>query len=260
MHVNKMVTDDPLTSIMGSRAFPSVARSTLYVIEAPGSWDGDRGKRFIGVAKSNYGEANTKMRVFRIQGEFVGRDRNGNDVLASRVVWLGRILGSGIRDLLSVINSRGDREEIMSNFREQLEAVDHLPSPPRTAASAPVIPPTNQPVHPAPEAEVFEMFESDAATAAEPASPIVPASAEAPLSVGAVEAVFGPVVEITDLEYIKRHWRRLPGTKLRRAFAAGDLENCLFGSRLTPEVSGRKILAAPPDQVNVVRNAIELML
>jgi hypothetical protein len=259
IHVSKMQTDDPLTSIMGSRAFGAVARSVLYVIQAPGSWgEHDRGKRFIGVGKSNYAEANTKVRVFRIQGEMAGTDARGKVVQASKVFWLGRIPGVGVRDILSNINARGDKEEIMASFREDLEQMDH-PVAHRstgtrrdgTPVAPPLIPPTGLLPTAAPEPEDLGLPLGESGTAGQLA--VTDAGLAA-----MVEKAFPGATEITDLSYIKAHWRKLPTAELRQEFATADLSDCLTGATsLSVVVSAPKIMAAPAEKVALVRLAME---
>jgi hypothetical protein len=248
IHIAKMQTDDPLTSIMGSRAFPAVARSVLYVLEAPGSWEGERGKRFIGVGKSNYGESNTRMRCYRIQGEYVGSDSNGHPVNASRVVWLGRVMGVGVRDMLQCINAKGPKEDVMSSFREDLERVDHPQPRAARANSAPAIPATLLVPTAAPDPVVEEVGTPELDMISEGG----PTRAEA-------VAVFGAPVDqpVSDLDYIKAHWKRLSQVQLFEAFNAAQLNSCLVTVGGKMIVSGAKILAAPADQVNVVRNMFE---
>jgi hypothetical protein len=266
IHVSKMQTDDPLTSIMGSRAFGAVARSVLYVIQAPGSWgEHDRGKRFIGVGKSNYAEANTRVRVFMIQGEMAGTDARGKVVQASKVFWLGRIPGVGVRDILSNINARGDKEEIMASFREDLGQMDH-PVAHRstgtrrdgTPVAPPLIPPTGLLPTAAPEPE------GGAEGSFDPGLPLGESGTAGQITAtedglaAMVEKAFPGATEITDLSYIKANWRKLPTAELRQEFAAADLSDCLTGATsLSVVVSAQKILAAPAEKVALVRLAME---
>ena len=53
IHVNKSSTTDPLTSLMGSRAFAAVARAVLFVMTDPD----DENARLLGQAKNNLGRS-----------------------------------------------------------------------------------------------------------------------------------------------------------------------------------------------------------
>lgn len=84
IHVNKSATTDPLTAIMGSRAFASVARSVLMVVKDPE----DEARCLLGHEKSNLGPLQPTL-VYRIVEALVTKTDEG-DVYTGKVDWLGR--------------------------------------------------------------------------------------------------------------------------------------------------------------------------
>jgi hypothetical protein len=80
-----------------------------------------------------------------------------------------------------------------------------------------------------------------------------------PVSPPLVEAVFGATTDktVSDLDYVKAHWRGLSQVKLFEAFNAANLSACVVTVDGKMIVSRVKIVAAPLDQVNVVRHMIE---
>ena len=80
IHANKTSTTDPGTTIMGSRAFPAVARSVLYAITDPQTEREDR--YLLGHIKCNQGPKQPTLRYHLIT---VTLDQW--DITTSRVVW-----------------------------------------------------------------------------------------------------------------------------------------------------------------------------
>lgn len=100
IHVNKSVSGDPLNTIMGSRAFPAVARSVLYAVQ-----DGeDEALRHVAHAKSNLGPLCGTL-PYRTRGIVVGEDEG--PIVAPAIVW-GEEHEQGARDLLAATS--GDAE------------------------------------------------------------------------------------------------------------------------------------------------------
>lgn len=93
IHVNKTATFDPLTSLMGSRAFTAVARSVLFTMYDP---DTD-GVRLLCHAKCNLGPLVSTLR-YGIEEVTVGETSEGT-VKASHIKWGGEDDRNG-RDLL----------------------------------------------------------------------------------------------------------------------------------------------------------------
>lgn len=84
IHVNKGRTSDPLTSLMGSRAFAAVARAVLYVIADAD----DPGLRLLGLAKNNLGRLDLPTLRFRIEGAHVA-DTDEGEVWTGQLAWAG---------------------------------------------------------------------------------------------------------------------------------------------------------------------------
>jgi hypothetical protein len=67
IHVNKSAGADPLTLIMGSRAFVAVARSVLFAMTDPD----DNERRLLGQPKDNLGRCDLPTLTFGIQSVHV---------------------------------------------------------------------------------------------------------------------------------------------------------------------------------------------
>lgn len=91
IHVNKTGTTDPLTAVMGSRAFAAVARAVLFVVR-----DGD--VRLLCFPKSNLGPEQRSI-SFRIENREVGKDPDGQPINTGAVV-LGGEVDRTARDVL----------------------------------------------------------------------------------------------------------------------------------------------------------------
>lgn len=86
IHVNKSGSKDPLTSLMGSRAFVAVARAVLYVMIDPE----DEGLRLLLQAKNNLGISNIPALRFSIDNTPAGEDSNTREQLYSgKLNWRG---------------------------------------------------------------------------------------------------------------------------------------------------------------------------
>jgi hypothetical protein len=101
IHVNKSVSSDPLTLLMGSRAFAAVARAVLFVLVDPD----DESVRLLGQPKNNLGRMDLPTLQFRIVGEKVADTAEGP-------VWTGKLewLGESDRSIREAVEaSTGDR-------------------------------------------------------------------------------------------------------------------------------------------------------
>jgi hypothetical protein len=114
IHVNKTATTDPLTSIMGSRAFAAVARTVLFVMADPD----DESRRLLGTPKNNLGRADLPTLAFRIVGVKVAETDEGE-------VWTGKLdwLGESERSIRDAIESTA---EVATNRTATSEAADWL--------------------------------------------------------------------------------------------------------------------------------------
>lgn len=82
IHVNKSTSDDPLTLLMGSRAFAAVARSVLFVMVDPHHPQ----TRLLGQAKNNLGHMDLPTLSFSIHPAKVAEEP---DIWTGAVTWLG---------------------------------------------------------------------------------------------------------------------------------------------------------------------------
>ena len=85
IHVNKGTSADPLTLLMGSRAFAAVARSVLFAMVDPD----DETKRLLGQPKNNLGRTDLPTLTFQINGVCVTETDEGQ-VWTGKLDWLGQ--------------------------------------------------------------------------------------------------------------------------------------------------------------------------
>jgi hypothetical protein len=91
IHLNKSLSTDPLTMLMGSRAFAAVARAVLFAMVDPE----DETKRILGQPKNNLGRTDLPTLDFQIVSAHVADTEEG-PVYTGRVDWQGessRLLG-----------------------------------------------------------------------------------------------------------------------------------------------------------------------
>lgn len=93
IHVNKTATTDPLTALMGSRAFAAVARSVLFAMDDPD----EEGAHLFGHEKCNLGPKQPTL-SYRIAEAVVAEDAEGT-VVASKIEWCGET-DKTVRDAL----------------------------------------------------------------------------------------------------------------------------------------------------------------
>jgi hypothetical protein len=120
IHVNKGVGGDPLTRIMGSRAFAAVARAVLYVMTDPDN----EAIRLVGQPKNNLGRTDLPTLTFRIDSHVVA-DTDEGVVFTGRINWLGETDRS-ITDVLAETDEGPDASSATSEAGDWL--VDHLAS------------------------------------------------------------------------------------------------------------------------------------
>ncbi len=121
IHVSKAMTADPLTMLMGSRAFAAVARSVLFVAADPD----DEGVRVVGTPKNNLGRTDLPTLAFRIEGTKVADTEEG-PVHTGRLVWAGestRTLGDVLEDASVGSESRTATQEAAEWLTDWLTAV-----------------------------------------------------------------------------------------------------------------------------------------
>jgi hypothetical protein len=85
IHVNKSTSNDPLTLLMGSRAFAAVARSVLFAMVDPEM----ETRRLLGQPKNNLGQIDTlPTLMFQIESAVVAETDEGV-ISTGHLVWLG---------------------------------------------------------------------------------------------------------------------------------------------------------------------------
>jgi len=127
IHVNKSTTTDPLTSLMGSRAFAAVARAVLFVMTDPD----DESVRLLGQAKNNLGRSDLPTLSFRIDGVKVSDTGNGE-------VWCGKLewVGESHRTIREALNAASESADARSALQEAADWLgDYLTEQGGTAES-----------------------------------------------------------------------------------------------------------------------------
>ena len=109
IHVNKSASTDPLTLLMGSRAFAAVARAVLFVMKDPDNEE----VRLLGQPKNNLGRADLPTLTLRIESAHVADTEEG-PVWTGRVVWQ-EDLDQSISDVLA---SAADGSEVRTAVGE----------------------------------------------------------------------------------------------------------------------------------------------
>lgn len=84
VHVNKGTSTDPLTMLMGSRAFAAVARAVLFCMVDPD----DEADRIMGQPKNNLGRTDLPTLAFKIVSAHVA-DTDDGPIFTGRVDWQG---------------------------------------------------------------------------------------------------------------------------------------------------------------------------
>jgi hypothetical protein len=120
IHVNKARTDDPLSSIMGSRAFAAVARCVMYVVTD----SADPDVRLLGTPKNNLGRSNGPSLRFSIESAVVAHTDEG-PVTAGRLRWDGEDSRT-VGDVLAASQDTAEVRAIRDEARDWLH--DYLVS------------------------------------------------------------------------------------------------------------------------------------
>jgi len=128
IHVNKSANTDPLTLLMGSRAFAAVARAVLFVMKD----SEDETLRLLGQPKNNLGRNDLPMLTFRIEGQRVAETEEG-PVWTSVVSWQGERTGS-VDEALNIASGTSEDRTAVGDAKEWI--VDYLTSLGGTAPSA----------------------------------------------------------------------------------------------------------------------------
>lgn len=119
IHVNKGTSRDPLTMVMGSRAFVAVARAVLFVAQDPA----DEKVRLLGQPKNNLGRADLPTLSFQIENAKVG-DTDEGPILTGKLRWTGESERT-IREVLEE-TAEGDDKTALQEAKDWLD--DYLTS------------------------------------------------------------------------------------------------------------------------------------
>lgn len=112
MHINKGNSGDPANQIMGSRAFPAVARSVLFVQVDEEAEEGDR-HVILEVVKANLGPKGSDNLLFEIQEVQTGFDEEENlPIMSSKVNWLGNT-DKNVKDAMAAGNDHESDKETL---------------------------------------------------------------------------------------------------------------------------------------------------
>ncbi len=115
VHVNKSLSSDPLTTLMGSRAFTAVARSVLFAMADPDDAD----KRLLGQPKNNLGRTNLPALSFRINDIVVGHTPEG-DITTGQLEWLGDSAKS-LSEAIAASAGTADEQSAVTEAAEWLQ-------------------------------------------------------------------------------------------------------------------------------------------
>lgn len=130
IHHNKSGSDDPLSLIMGSKAFTAVARAVFTVMADPD--DETERRRLFGIAKSNLGRTDLPVEVFEIEPAEIPTDEG--PAQTSRIRPIEEVYAGSLRD---AIRATGEDREKWTATRELSEwLIDYLKSKGGTVLSA----------------------------------------------------------------------------------------------------------------------------
>lgn len=109
IHLNKSISSDPLTMLMGSRAFAAVARAVLFAMVDPD----DETARVLGQPKNNLGRTDLPTLAFKIVSHHVADTEEG-PIFTGRVDWTGETP----RSLADVIDAAAQGSDDRSATQE----------------------------------------------------------------------------------------------------------------------------------------------
>lgn len=127
IHLNKSGSNDPLSLIMGSRAFAAVARAVLFAMN-----DEEAGKRYLGQPKNNLGRVDLPSLEYSIQSAHVADTEDG-PILTGKVIWGGEV-DQSIRELLEATGEAA--EAVTATAEAGIWLVEYLTSVGGTSASS----------------------------------------------------------------------------------------------------------------------------
>lgn len=119
IHANKSGSTDPLTTIMGSKAFTAVARAVIYIAEDAENRD----IKVVGQPKNNLGRSNLPELTYTLETATVGED--DGPIITGRLVWgeerengeLRKIMATNPRTVITKVDSAKDWLEVYLTHR-----------------------------------------------------------------------------------------------------------------------------------------------
>lgn len=122
IHHNKSGSDDPLSLIMGSKAFTAVARAVFTVMTDPD--DETERRRLFGIAKSNLGRTDLPVEVFEIERAEIPTDEG--PAQTGRIRITEEIYNGTLRDAMRATGEDHERRTVTRELTGWL--VDYLKS------------------------------------------------------------------------------------------------------------------------------------
>jgi energy-coupling factor transporter ATP-binding protein EcfA2 len=113
IHVNKSGSADPLSTLMGSRAFSAVARAVLYVVQDPENPD----VKVMGQPKNNLGRSDLPDLAYTLQQVTVG-EWEGEDVTSVQLNWAGDKPAGHIKSLMNPKTTTKTKQETAEEWLE----------------------------------------------------------------------------------------------------------------------------------------------
>jgi energy-coupling factor transporter ATP-binding protein EcfA2 len=123
IHVNKSGSSDPLSTLMGSRAFSAVARAVLYVVQDPENLD----LKVMGQPKNNLGRSDLPDLAYTLKQVTVG-EWEGEEITSVQLNWAGDKPSGHIRSLMNTKNTAKTKTELAAEWLEELLSNGPLPS------------------------------------------------------------------------------------------------------------------------------------
>lgn len=117
IHVNKGGSTDPLSTLMGSRAFSAVARAVLYVVEDPE----DREIKILGQPKNNLGRSDLSELSYTLTQVTVG-EWEGEIITSVALKWGKEQVPGRIRNILSVKSTQKSKIDLAAEWLEEFLA------------------------------------------------------------------------------------------------------------------------------------------
>lgn len=131
IHVNKSGSSDPLTSLMGSRAFSAVSRAVLYVVEDPENRD----IKVMAQVKNNLGKSDLPELTYSLNQVTVG-EWEDEIITSVKLKWEGERATGNVRNILSTKTTNKSKAEQAEEWLEHyLESNGKTPSKQATEAA-----------------------------------------------------------------------------------------------------------------------------